>query len=328
MSAFLDLPLGVIILLFAILGLLLGSFLNVVIYRLPKMMDQEQDCAIAEVLEQKIEKKELLDFAPLVSHCPQCQTSYPWQTGIAVDEKKEPQTTQKFNLLVPGSACPSCHHKIRWWENIPVISWLFLLGRCSSCHTKISFRYPFIELLTGALFGFIAWQSGASIQTVLGCFFAAMIITIAMIDWDTTWLPDSLSLSLMWAGLIAALMQWSVVSIDSALWGAVAGYLILWSVATLFKVLTGKIAMANGDFKMLAALGAWFGWELLLPILLFSCITGTITAIALKGMQSKGLREGKYIPFGPFLAAAGLLILLISPERAQDFFPFFFPFLE
>lgn len=309
---------------FLLLGLLIGSFLNVVIYRLPKMIDHEQDEAIAEVMEQKIEKKENLDFLPLTAHCPQCHHSYPWQQGIRVAQTKKEKKDKPFNLLIPPSTCTKCGHKIRWWENIPIISWLMLRGRCSSCHAPISIRYPLFEAITGLFFAIVAWQSGASTQTLLGCFFVAMAIVIAMIDWDTTWLPDNLSLSLMWSGLIAALMGWTPVTVQSSMWGAIAGYLSLWIVAKLFQLLMGKVAMANGDFKMLAALGAWFGWEFLLPILIISCTTGAIVGLALKGIQSQSIREGKYLPFGPFLAGAGLLILLVSPDVLKTILPFFF----
>lgn len=324
MEMFSGLPLWFIVSFCLLLGLLIGSFLNVVIYRLPKMIDREQDEAIAEVMAEKIEKKEKLDFLPLEAHCPQCQHSYPWQQGISVAQTKESTNNKAFNLLTPPSTCTQCGHKIRWWENIPVISWLLLRGRCASCHTSISMRYPLFEAITGILFAVVAWHSGASIQTLLGCFFVAMIVVIAMIDWDTTWLPDSLSLSLMWCGLLIALLGWTNVSIQSAMWGAIAGYLSLWSIAKLFQLLMGKIAMANGDFKMLAALGAWFGWEFLIPILIISCATGAIVGLILKGVQSSRLRDGKYIPFGPFLAGAGLLILLISPDTLKTSLPFFF----
>ncbi|RUS66278.1 Type 4 prepilin-like proteins leader peptide-processing enzyme [Saezia sanguinis] len=322
-EALIALPTGAFVALVVILGLLIGSFLNVVIYRLPKMIERDQDEAIAEVIEQKITGNADLDFLPLLSTCPNCQHTFRWSQGIAVSAT-ETAPKKSFSLTYPPSACPHCGHKIRWWENIPVISWLFLRGRCSSCKARISFRYPLIELLTGILFGVVAWHYGATIQTILWCFFVAMNIAIAMIDWDTTWLPDSLSLTLMWAGLLAALIGWSI-PVAGAMWGAVFGYMILWIVATLFKLLTGRIAMANGDFKMLAALGAWFGWEFLLPILLASSLVGAIIGLTLKAIQSKtGLFEGKYIPYGPFLAGAGLLILICSPSRIQAWFPFLF----
>lgn len=323
LTALEELPPFVLIGFAIFLGLLVGSFLNVVIYRLPLMLDREQDAAIGEVLAQKVKDKANLNFLPLSSNCPQCHHTFPIGDGLTVSEDSEPP--KPFNLFYPRSACPHCNHKIRWWENIPVLSWLVLRGRCAGCHAPISFRYPIFELLTGIVFGLITWHFGASVQTPLWCFFAAMCIVIAMIDWDTTWLPDSLSLSLMWAGLIAALLQWKALPIANALWGAIAGYLILWLVATIYKLLTGNIAMANGDFKMLAALGAWFGWPFLLPILLASSIVGAITGGTLKLMQSqKGVFEGKFIPFGPFLAGAGLVILICTPARIQAWFPMLF----
>lgn len=319
------LPDGFVIGFVALFGLLVGSFLNVVIYRLPKIIDREQEESVAEFIAQKIEKKEPLEFIRLTSSCPQCQNHFKWSQGIEVTpaEKNSPALAP-FNLLTPASACPNCGHKIRWWENIPVFSWLFLRARCSSCHNPISARYPFLELLTGILFGVVAWHFGASIQTVLWCFFVAMCISISGIDWDTTWLPDELSLSLMWAGLIAAQVGWTI-PISSAIWGAIAGYMILWTIATLYSKLVGGTAMANGDFKMLAALGAWFGFEFLLPILIVSAFTGAVVGLALKALQSnKGILEGKYIPYGPFLAGAGLIILIFTPQAIIQRFPFLF----
>lgn len=325
-EAFQQLPPAFFIGFLTLLGLLVGSFLNVVIYRLPKMMDKEQEEAAAEFIEQKISQKESVDFIPLESTCPQCHHHFAWSKGIAVSpEKADSAKKPAFNLMTPGSSCPKCGHKIRWWENVPVLSWLFLRGRCSSCRTPISARYPAVELLTGILFGFVAWRLGTGWEAFLWCFFVAMCVAISGIDWDTTWLPDELSLSLMWAGIIFAALGWVPLSLTSAVWGAVAGYMFLWTIATLFKVLMGKIAMANGDFKLFAALGAWFGWEWLLPIILVSSAVGAIVGILLKVMQSKaGLFEGKYVPFGPFLAGAGLLILLVTPQTIRQAFPFLF----
>lgn len=306
-----------------VLGLLFGSFLNVVIYRVPKKMDLEQDEGIAEYLEQKVTKKESIDFLPLANECPQCHRRSRLSESVVLVPEESRDKPKPFNLCTPASTCPECGHKIRWWENIPVFSWLFLRGKCSSCNKPISFRYPFIELLTAILFAAVAWLFGPSIQTPLWCFFVFMSLAIAGIDWDTTWLPDSLSLSLLWAGLIAALLGWIDITIEQSIWGAVAGYLSLWTLATLFKLITGRIGMANGDFKMLAALGAWFGWQYLLPILLLSSIVGVIGYIIIKLLQTTaGLFEGKYMPFGPYLVGAGLFLLLITPTLFQKLFPF------
>ena len=258
------------------LGLLLGSFLNVVVYRLPKMMERQWAAECAE-----------LTGAPATQEAP-------------------------FNLNTPRSRCPSCGHQIRWFENIPVASYGFLRGKCSSCATPISLRYPLVELATGALFFTCIWRWGLTPTGLAWCGFSAALLTLALIDWDTTLLPDDITLPLLWAGLIAAALQWTGVPLSAAVWGAVAGYLSLWSVYWVFKLVTGKEGMGYGDFKLFAALGAWFGWQALIPIILMASVIGALVGLALK--FSSGLREGGYVPFGPFLAGAGLTAMLFGAE--------------
>lgn len=264
-----------------LLGLLIGSFLNVVIYRLPKMMERQwaQECA---------------ELNP--------------QNAPA----QEPPT---FNLLTPRSRCPHCGHSITWYENIPVLSYVALRGRCSSCKTGISPRYPLVELATGALFFVCAWRWGATTTGLAWCTFSAALITLALIDWDTTLLPDDITLPLLWLGLVASALHWTPVPLTTALWGAVAGYLSLWLIYWGFKLLTGKEGMGYGDFKLFAALGAWFGWPLLIPIILLSSVIGAIVGIAMK--FASNLREGGYVPFGPFLAGAGFTALLLGPDTLR-----------
>jgi leader peptidase (prepilin peptidase)/N-methyltransferase len=269
-------------LLVGFIGLLIGSFLNVVIYRLPKIMERQwaQECA------------EL--------------------TGAA----QEP--AEKFNLLVPRSRCSSCGHVIRWYENIPVASYLFLRGKCSVCGTPYGLRYPMVEAVTGALFFFCAWRWGLSLTALAWCGFSAALLALAVIDWDTTLLPDDITLPLLWAGLIVAALQWNpLVSLGTALWGAVAGYLSLWLVYWAFKLATGKEGMGYGDFKLFAALGAWFGWPALVPMILMASVIGAVVGIAMK--FSSGLREGGYIPFGPFLAGAGFTAMVFGPQSILRF---------
>jgi leader peptidase (prepilin peptidase)/N-methyltransferase len=264
------------------MGLLIGSFLNVVIYRLPKIMERQwaQECA------------EL--------------------TGIT----QEP--AEKFNLLVPRSRCSSCGHVIRWYENIPVASYLFLRGKCSVCGTPYGLRYPLVEAVTGALFFFCAWRWGLSLTALAWCGFSAALLALAVIDWDTTLLPDDITLPLLWAGLIVAALQWNPpVSLGAALWGAVAGYLSLWLVYWAFKLVTGKEGMGYGDFKLFAALGAWFGWPALVPMILMASVIGAAVGIAMK--FSSGLREGGYVPFGPFLAGAGFTAMVFGPQSILRF---------
>jgi leader peptidase (prepilin peptidase) / N-methyltransferase len=264
------------------LGLLIGSFLNVVIHRLPKMMERQwaQECA---------------ELNP--------------QSGVIAEQPA-------FNLLTPRSRCPHCGHAIAWYQNIPVVSYVALRGRCSSCKAGISARYPLVELVTGALFFVCAWRWGATAAGLAWCAFSAALLTLALIDWDTTLLPDDITLPLLWLGLVASALQWTPVPLTSALWGAVAGYLSLWLIYWGFKLATGKEGMGYGDFKLFAALGAWFGWPLLIPIILLSSVIGAVIGIAMK--FTSGLREGGYIPFGPFLAGAGFAALLLGPDALRQ----------
>lgn len=267
---------GLELAIFSIFGLLIGSFLNVVIHRLPLMLETQ------------------------------------WRVEYADLSGKELPEAPKFNLMVPRSRCPKCSHQIQWYENIPVISYIFLRGKCSNCATRISLRYPIIELATGGLFFYCAWRWGITSTGMLWSSFSAALLALAMIDWDTTLLPDDITLPLLWSGLIAATLQWTPITLENSVWGAIAGYMSLWIVYWAFKLATGKEGMGFGDFKLFAALGAWFGWQALVPIILMASVIGAIVGIALK--FSSGLREGGYVPFGPFLAGAGLTVMIFGPE--------------
>ena len=259
-----------------VLGLLVGSFLNVVIYRLPKMLERQ------------------------------------WAAECADLAGKPPSDEPEFNLAVPRSRCQQCGHMIRWYENVPVISYLVLRGKCSACATPIGLRYPAVELVTGALFFFCIWHWGATPVGLAWCGFSAAIVALALIDWDTTLLPDDITLPLLWAGLICAALRWTDVPLSQSLWGAVAGYMSLWTIYKGFKLLTGKEGMGYGDFKLFAALGAWFGWQALIPIILMASVIGVVVGLTLK--FSSGLREGGYVPFGPFLAGAGFTAMIFGPD--------------
>jgi len=267
---------GVDAALLAILGLLIGSFLNVVIYRLPVMLEAS------------------------------------WKAEAATMQGQLTPVAERFNLMVPRSRCQSCGHTLSWFENIPVLSYIVLRGRCRHCQAPVSLRYPLIELATGALFFFCGWHWGLNATALVWCGFAAALLALAMIDWDTTLLPDDITLPLLWAGLIAAALRVSGVTLTDAVWGAVGGYLSLWLVYWAFKLATGKEGMGFGDFKLFAALGAWFGWQALIPIILMASVIGAIIGIAMK--FSSALREGGYIPFGPFLSGAGLTAMLVEPQ--------------
>ena len=276
-DTFLDLLLSAPVL--GLLGLLIGSFLNVVIHRLPQMMERDWRRESAELL-----------------------------------ELSAPDDGPPLSLLRPGSHCPHCGHVLRWHENLPLIGWLRLRGRCAACSGPISPRYPLVEGLTALLFASLAWRFGADPVLLAWAGFVAVLIAAAGIDWDTTLLPDSLTQPLLWAGLVVAALGWTL-PLDQALWGAVAGYGTLWTVFWLFKLVTGKDGMGAGDFKLLAALGAWLGPAMLLPVVLAASLIGALVGLGLKAGGQ--LREGRYVPFGPFLAGAGLLVLYAGPQRVS-----------
>jgi leader peptidase (prepilin peptidase)/N-methyltransferase len=259
-----------------VLGLLVGSFLNVVIYRLPKMLERQWAAECAELSGQPA-----------------------------------PAAAEPFNLVRPRSRCPHCGHLIRWYENIPVLSWVALRGKCSACKSPIGIRYPVVEVVTGMLFAWVVWRWGVIPGSAAWCLFAAAIVALALIDWDTTLLPDDITLPLLWAGLLAATFGWTGLPLRDAVWGAAAGYLSLWLVYQGFKLVTGKEGMGYGDFKLFAALGAWFGWSALIPIILMASVIGAVVGIGMKLASS--LREGGYVPFGPFLAGAGITAMLFGP---------------
>ena len=258
----------------AILGLLIGSFLNVVIYRLPILLERtwSQQC------------QELLDL-----------------------DTPDSGEQRPFNLVRPASSCPKCGHRIRAIENIPVISYLFLKGRCAACSERIPVRYPLIELATAIASVITALHFGFSLQAAAALGFTWAIIPLCIIDYDRQLLPDNITLPLLWAGL--ALSLWGVfVDTHASIIGALAGYLSLWSIYHLFKLATGKEGMGYGDFKLLAAIGAWVGWQALPVVILFSSIVGAATGILL--ILLKGRERSQPIPFGPFLACAGWITLL------------------
>ena len=270
-------------------GLLIGSFLNVVIYRLPKMMERQWAIEAASM-------------------------------GLGADSAQDgptPPEPPPFNLSTPRSRCPACGHEVRWHENIPVLSYLFLRGRCSACKVRISIRYPLVEIATGALFFFCIQRWGVTPTGIAWCGFSAALMALAFIDWDTTLLPDDITLPLLWAGLLVSALQWINVPLQASVLGAAAGYLSLWLVYWGFKLATGKEGMGYGDFKLFAALGAWFGWQALIPIILMSSVIGAIIGIGMKVFSS--LREGGYVPFGPFLAGGGFVSLIWGPQAVLSF---------
>lgn len=267
-----------------LLGLLVGSFLNVVIHRLPRMME----------LDWQREAREALNLP-----------------------QDEPQKT--YNLVLPNSQCPHCAHEIKPWENIPVVSWLALGGKCSSCKAPISKRYPLIELTCGALSAFIAWHYGFGWQAGAMLLLTWGLLAMSMIDVDHQLLPDALVLPLLWLGLIVNHFG-LFTNLGDALWGAVFGYLSLWSVYWLFKLITGKEGMGYGDFKLLAMLGAWGGWQVLPLTILFSSLVGAVLGVIM--LRLRNAETSTPIPFGPYLAIAGWIALLWGDQITATYLQF------
>ncbi|MNZ73795.1 Type 4 prepilin-like proteins leader peptide-processing enzyme [compost metagenome] len=267
-----------------ILGLLIGSFINVVVYRLPIMMQRDWQSQAREVLEL---------------------------------EDEEP--AERFNLLLPDSSCPHCGHQIRAWENIPIISWLLLRGRCSGCKAPISKRYPLVELACGLLSGYVAWHFGFTWQAGAMLLLSWGLLAMSLIDADHQLLPDVLVLPLLWLGLIVN-QSGLFASPGDAFWGAVAGYLSLWSVYWLFKLVTGKEGMGYGDFKLLAMLGAWGGWQILPLTILLSSVVGAVLGLII--LRLRRAESGTPLPFGPYLAIAGWIALLWGDEITGSYLRF------
>ena len=267
-----------------ILGLMIGSFLNVVIYRLPEMMKRNwlQQCAELQ--------------------------------GEAV------QTLPEFNLFTPRSTCIHCGHKIIAWENIPIISYLFLRGRCSQCHASISPRYPMVEAATAIISGFVAWHFGYGFVALAALIFVWSLIALAAIDLDTQLLPDDITLPLLWIGLLVNINH-GFTDIQSAVIGAIAGYLSLWSIYWCFKLITGKEGMGYGDFKLLAAIGAWLGWSMLPLVILFSSLVGALVGIGL--ILAAKLNKSIPIPFGPYLVGGALIALFWGEQLIHTYIGLF-----
>jgi len=276
----------------SLLGLLVGSFLNVVIHRVPIMLERN------------------------------------WRRECLALDGKEPPAEEPYNLIRPRSACPGCKAPIGALQNIPVVSWLALRGRCANCSRPIGSRYPVVELATAVLSALVAWRFGATWSTAAALVLTWFLVALAVIDIDTQLLPDSMTLPLLWLGLLLPLLLPTdggrlPVDLRTAVIGAVAGYLSLWAVYHLFKLLTGKEGMGYGDFKLLAALGAWLGWRMLLPLIIGAAGVGALVGLAsiLLGKRGKGVP----MAFGPYLAAAGWLMLMWGPELVDRYLSLYGP---
>lgn len=285
-----------------LLGLCIGSFLNVVVHRLPLMLERQW---LHESAAQLTDAEAMVRVARLSREESQKLAKSVDDFGTRIE------ALPPLGLSKPRSRCPHCGHVLKWHENLPLIGWLRLRGRCAACKAPISVRYPVVELVTGLAFAALSWRFGAQPTTLLWCGFVAALLALALIDWDTTLLPDAINQPLLWAGLAAALLGWTI-PLDKAVIGALAGYLSLWSVYWTFKLATGKEGMGFGDFKLLAALGAWLGWQMVLPIVLGASALGAVVGLAMKAAST--LREGRYVPFGPFLAGGGLVVLFAGQD--------------
>jgi leader peptidase (prepilin peptidase)/N-methyltransferase len=281
-----------------VLGLAVGSFLNVVVYRLPVMLERQWRAQCAETI------------------------------GEASAATLPAAAAPRFNLIVPRSACPACRAPIGALQNIPVLSWLFLRGRCANCGAAISLRYPMVEILTGLLSGAVAWKIGFGGPAAAALVLTWFLVALTFIDIDHQLLPDSLTLPLLWLGL--ALSLWGPqpgapvpVDMRSSLIGAIGGYVSLWSVYHLFRLLTGKEGMGYGDFKLFAALGAWLGWQMLLPIILIAALVGALVGIVMIALRRQS--RSTPIPFGPFLAASGWLMLMFGRGLVASYLGLFVP---
>ncbi len=303
-----------------LLGLLVGSFLNVVIHRLPKMLERRWRVECAEVTGTAGDETAPASRSEsgLIAHAPAAQARY--------------------DLTTPPSACPACQAPIKAYQNIPVVSWLLLRGRCAACGVSISARYPLVELATGVLSAAVAWRFGYGLAAAAGLLVTWFLIALTFIDIDTQLLPDDLTLPLLWLGVAASLFApWATggestsaagilaanlpVDTRTSVIGAIAGYLSLWSVYQLFRLVTGKEGMGYGDFKLLAALGAWLGWQMLFPIVLMSALVGAVVGIVLIAL--KGRERSAPMAFGPYLAAAGWIVLMFGPQMVAGYLGLF-----
>ncbi len=298
-----------------VFGLLIGSFLNVVIHRLPRMVERGN---VAGVLEWFDDADDYVDRMAAGTPAPK-RAELKQRIAAARPAFRDLATAIPDETLSrPRSRCGACGHRITALENIPLVSYAVLRGRCSACGTKISLRYPAIELAVGLLFAAVAWRFGGSVATPAGLFLVACLVALTFIDADAMLLPDAITLPLLWAGLIFATIGGFVPLVD-AVWGAIVGYLSLWSVYWAFKLVTGKEGFGYGDFKLLAALGAWFGWQAILPIVVLSAGVGAVVGIGLIAAGRKTMASR--LPFGVYLAPAGLLMLFAGERVVEIILP-------
>jgi len=291
-----------------VLGLVIGSFLNVVIYRYPIMLEnmwrREADFFLSTQ-------------NPVIGVVPTADSISSADSISTTEEQAAADATPAFNLITPRSTCPHCKTEIKAWDNIPVLSYILLLqGKCRQCKAIISPRYPIIELATGFLTLVVAYQFGVSWQSLAVMMITWVLIALSMIDFDHKILPDDFTLPLMWAGMLFNTSSFAFITLSQSVWGAALGYFSLWSVFWLFKLMTGKDGMGYGDFKLLAALGAWLGWQAIPGIILYSSLVGSAIGVVLIFILKRDKNNG--IPFGPYLAVSGWLVLV-----CKEMLPFY-----
>ena len=289
-----------------LLGLVIGSFLNVVVHRKPQVLEREWLADVAAYLQDRAAMRRILGAG-------EKRLEALTQQGQTLDT--ELAALPALSLSRPRSRCPACGHQLAWHENLPLLGWLRLGGRCSACRTRISVRYPLVELLTGLLFAAAAWHGGPTAATLVYCTALALLVAAAFIDLDTTLLPDDLTLPLVALGLLAAWLGWTPLRLHDAALGTLFGYGALWAVALLYKRLRGVQGMAEGDFKLLAGLGALLGWQALPSIIMLSSAVGAAVGIYL--IVAKGHGRQVPIPFGPYLAGGGVAALFFGPQLAR-----------
>ncbi|MEJ8846489.1 prepilin peptidase [Variovorax rhizosphaerae] len=302
-----------------LLGLLIGSFLNVVVYRKPAMMYRDWLTDSLAALTPSTGQPSLWTLVFGAK-----STTPPALEAAATPALAQVEALAPLNLLKPRSSCRACGHAIRWYENIPVFSYLALRGKCSACNAGIGLRYPLVELAVAALFALVGWRFGISLVGGLWAAFIALLVCQFLIDLDTQYLPDEPTYALLWLGLIGAALGWTGVTLHSAVWAAFAGYLFFWSIACLFHWLRGKDGMGHGDFKLLAALGAWLGADYLLAIVLVSSMVGIVLWVVLR-LAGKVAHRDIPISFGPCLAGTGIVCFVLGPHAVRMLAPFAFP---
>lgn len=296
-----------------LLGLCVGSFVNVVARRLPLMLSRQWWAQSAELM------RHGEGLGTLVGGAPETHEEFQQRQALSLSLQDRLARLPRLSLMRPASHCAHCAHALRWHENLPLLGWMLLRGRCSACGVAFGVRYPLVELACGAVFVAMGWRWGQQPVALLWSAWAAVLVAASLIDWDTLLLPDVLTLPLLWVGLTVAALGWTI-PLSQAVWGAAFGYAGLWLVAWAFEQVTGREAMGGGDFKLLAALGAWLGPLMLIPLVFGASLCGALVGLWLK--QRSQLRQQRYVPFAPFLALSAVALCLMGSAGASAWLGF------